>query len=247
MGKGAWRNMRGSCGAGVINSMLATSRDLSVGDTRSASADDAPPSPSRSDLHHNRSGRHRRTRDTFTPSGISNRSTTAVVSGSTLRTSLTSSSHVACHNSPSTHVTPVTNRSDLIARRTTPGSGSICVAGRDARGVQPPHSAAGANDQFDITPRALERVARRELLFSTREVTPVDGCRPALREVKHRDQHVRMLLPGETSQALQILLAIDRRDDDASAPASNELGIHVRARQSPIAVIERVDLIRVAK
>ena len=63
--------------------------------------------------------------DTFTPGGILSRCRTSPVAGSTRRSSLSSLSHVPCQSSPSTHVTPVTKRSDSIVRRIAPVSGSI--------------------------------------------------------------------------------------------------------------------------
>ena len=62
--------------------------------------------------------------DTPIPGGISNCSSTSPVRGSIRLTSLSSPSHVACQSSPSTHVTPVTNRFDSIVRSTAPVSGS---------------------------------------------------------------------------------------------------------------------------
>ena len=63
--------------------------------------------------------------DTWIPGGISSLSRTFPVSGSRRRRSLWSPSHVACHNSPSFHVTPVTKRLDSMVRRIVPVSGSI--------------------------------------------------------------------------------------------------------------------------
>ncbi len=61
----------------------------------------------------------------FTPRGISSLSSTAPLSGSMWRSSLSSPSQVACHNSPSTQVTPVTKRFDSMVRSTAPVAGSI--------------------------------------------------------------------------------------------------------------------------
>ena len=110
-----------------------------------------------------------------------------------------------------------------ISSTTVSGRVGIDLARRCQGQGRVSHGGQRGHDEFDVTPRALERVARHELSFNSREVAPVDGRRPALCVVQHRDQHVRMLLPGETSHALQILLAIDRRDDDTSAPAGDEL------------------------
>src|SRR5579862_73340 len=63
--------------------------------------------------------------DTPTPAGISSLSSTFPVFGSRRRKSLSSPSHVACHSSPSTQVTPVTKRLDSMVRRTFPVLGSI--------------------------------------------------------------------------------------------------------------------------
>ena len=63
--------------------------------------------------------------EAYRPRGISMLSRTSPVCGSTRRKSLSSPSQVACHSSPSTHVTPVTNRFDSIVRRIFPVSGSI--------------------------------------------------------------------------------------------------------------------------
>ena len=49
---------------------------------------------------------------------------TSPVSGSIRRSSLSSSSQVPCHSSPSTQVTPVTKRFDSMVRRIAPVSGS---------------------------------------------------------------------------------------------------------------------------
>src|SRR5215470_6327981 len=59
-----------------------------------------------------------------TPRGISILSRTSPVRGSTRLTSLSSASQVPCQSSPSTQVTPVTNRLDSIVRRIAPVSGS---------------------------------------------------------------------------------------------------------------------------
>ena len=53
----------------------------------------------------------------FVPGGIASRSSTAPLSASTWRSSLSSPSHVPCHSSPSTKLTPVTKRFDSIVRR----------------------------------------------------------------------------------------------------------------------------------
>ena len=58
------------------------------------------------------------------PDGMSSCVKTAPVSGSMRRRSLSSPSHVPCHSSPSTQVTPVTKRLDSIVRRMAPVSGS---------------------------------------------------------------------------------------------------------------------------
>src|SRR5436309_6024495 len=58
--------------------------------------------------------------ETPTPGGISSRSRTSPVRGSTRRKSLSSPSQVPCHSSPSTQVTPVTKRLDSIVRRIAP-------------------------------------------------------------------------------------------------------------------------------
>jgi hypothetical protein len=63
--------------------------------------------------------------ETYMPCAISTFSRTLPVRGSTLRNSLSSPSEVACQSSPSTQVTPVTNRFDSIVRRIAPVSGSI--------------------------------------------------------------------------------------------------------------------------
>src|SRR5579862_763240 len=63
--------------------------------------------------------------DTSTPCCISSVSSTSPVRASTRRRSLSSPSHVACHSSPSTHVTPVTKRLGSRVRRMAPVSGSI--------------------------------------------------------------------------------------------------------------------------
>eukprot|EP01034_Spumella_vulgaris_P033050 gene33049-40790_t len=60
----------------------------------------------------------------FMPAGISSRSSTAPLFGSTRRISLSSPSQVACHSSPSTQVTPVTKRLELMLRMTAPVAGS---------------------------------------------------------------------------------------------------------------------------
>ena len=57
------------------------------------------------------------------PCGISSRSSTAPLSGSMRRMSLSSPSQVPCHSSPSTQVTPVTKRLDSIVRMTLPVAG----------------------------------------------------------------------------------------------------------------------------
>src|SRR5882672_8562988 len=57
---------------------------------------------------------------TVMPAGISRRSRTSPFSGSMRRISLCSPSIVACQSSPSTHETPVTNRSDSMVRRIAP-------------------------------------------------------------------------------------------------------------------------------
>ena len=59
------------------------------------------------------------------PRGISSRSSTAPLSGSMRRISLSSPSQVPCHSSPSTQVTPVTKRLDSMVRRMAPVAGSI--------------------------------------------------------------------------------------------------------------------------
>src|SRR5688572_12079798 len=61
--------------------------------------------------------------DTPTPGGISSLSRTSPVRGSIRLTSLSSPSQVPCQSSPSTQVTPVTNRLDSIVRRIAPVSG----------------------------------------------------------------------------------------------------------------------------
>src|SRR3984893_2588488 len=63
--------------------------------------------------------------DTCTPGGISRLSRTSPVRGSTRLKSLSSPSHVPCQRSPSTQLTPVTNRLDSIVRRIAPVWGSI--------------------------------------------------------------------------------------------------------------------------
>src|SRR6185437_10517001 len=63
--------------------------------------------------------------DTPVPEGMSIWSMTSPVRGSTRRSSLWSPSQVACQSSPSTQVTPVTNRFDSMVRRIAPVSGSI--------------------------------------------------------------------------------------------------------------------------
>ena len=62
--------------------------------------------------------------DTPTPGGISSRSNTSPVRGSTRRMSLSSPSQVPCQSSPSTQVTPVTKRLDSMVRRIAPVLGS---------------------------------------------------------------------------------------------------------------------------
>ena len=62
---------------------------------------------------------------TKVPSGISSRSRTSPVVGSMRRSSLASFSQVPCQRSPSTHVTPVTKRSDSMVFLISPVSGSI--------------------------------------------------------------------------------------------------------------------------
>src|SRR5690242_14433424 len=62
--------------------------------------------------------------DTPAPGGISRLSKTSPVRGSTRLSSLSSPSQVPCQSSPSTQVTPVTNRSDSMVRRIAPVSGS---------------------------------------------------------------------------------------------------------------------------
>src|SRR2546426_9766226 len=59
-----------------------------------------------------------------TPGGISSRSRTSPVRGSTRRKSLSSPSQVPCQSSPSIQVTPVTKRLDSIVRRIAPVWGS---------------------------------------------------------------------------------------------------------------------------
>src|SRR5208282_2350197 len=63
--------------------------------------------------------------DTPTPGGISSRSRTSPVRGSTRLKSLSSPSHVPCQSSPSIQVTPVTTRLDSMVRRIAPVWGSI--------------------------------------------------------------------------------------------------------------------------
>src|SRR5690242_6437293 len=58
----------------------------------------------------------------LTPAGMSMVSLTSPVFESTRRSSLSSPSQVACHNSPSSQVTPVTNRLDWMVRKTLPVS-----------------------------------------------------------------------------------------------------------------------------
>src|SRR5690606_28140490 len=58
--------------------------------------------------------------DTPTPGGISRRSRTSPVRGSSRRKSLSPPSQVPCQSSPSTQVTPVTKRLDSIVRRIVP-------------------------------------------------------------------------------------------------------------------------------
>src|SRR5262245_49078715 len=62
--------------------------------------------------------------DTPVPGGILSSSRTSPVLGSMCRSSLSSPSHVPCHSSPSTQVTPVTKRLDSMVRRIAPVSGS---------------------------------------------------------------------------------------------------------------------------
>ena len=58
--------------------------------------------------------------DTPTPGGISSRSRTSPVPGSTRLTSLSSPSQVPCQSSPSTQVTPVTKRLDSMCEESPP-------------------------------------------------------------------------------------------------------------------------------
>src|SRR5262249_27124493 len=62
--------------------------------------------------------------DTLTPGGISSRSRTSPLRGSTRLKSISSPSQVACQSYPSIQVTPVTKRLDERVRSIAPVSGS---------------------------------------------------------------------------------------------------------------------------
>src|SRR5438132_478431 len=153
---------------------------------------------------------------TVMPAGISRRSRTSPFSGSTRRISLCSPSIVACQSSPSTHETPVTNRSDSMVRRIAPVFASTWWILR-AR-YSPTQRVPSAHVRPESPPRAAAG-----MLPSTR---PVEVANGALHRPLARAEGVRQRGGGPR------LAALEQRQDRPSGSVDRRREHHHRMRRA---------------
>ena len=56
------------------------------------------------------------------------------------------------------------------------------------------------------------------------------------------DEWLRVVAPGKRPLGVDVLLVVERRNDDAAPVAARKLGIHHEPGEAPVAVIEGVDV-----
>lgn len=96
-------------------------------------------------------------------------------------------------------------------------------------------------EQLVLNAGLFEGIAGCHLSQHAVKVVVVECSRPGVYVLHGLHKGQRVSLPGEHAQAVQIFLAKERRDDDATGPHHREFGIHHEPRESTIAIIRPAD------